>query len=166
MNASRALKLAFGALLILTLGLKLWSRMSEPVPEQAAMVRKEMAAFLAEQGFKPEPAAEDENPVSVSGTSDACTLRIVDIAPQGWHRDMLRQIASPGDRVVFVYRGSIYEDQPVWTTRLSAYWAKALRSLGLGARVEPVLGITASPACHLCGLPWALLAEKIAAIER
>ena len=93
-------------------------------------------------------------------------MLIAEVAPQGWHRFILRRLASDGDQVFFLFRGRKYEEQPVWLTRLTAYWAVAVRNVGLNARVEPVLGIVASPACGLDAMQWGEFAENIAMVRR
>ena len=166
MIASYVPKLLLGVLLILTLSLKVPGGVSEAVPEQDEMVRTHIATFLARQGFKPDRAIAGQNPIAITGHSGGCHLLIADVAPQGWHRFILRRLASGGDQVFFVFRGRKYEEQPVWLTRLTAYWAVAVRNVGLNTRVEPVLGIVASPACGLGAMQWGELAENIAMVRR
>lgn len=125
-----------------------------------------MATFLVRQGFEPDPAMATQYPIAVSGRSGGCQLFVANVAPQGWERYVPRRFASDGDQVFFFYRGQMYQDQPVWLTRLAGYWNFFLRNLGFNVAVEPVLGIVASPACDLNAVPWQELADHVAALRR
>jgi hypothetical protein len=130
------------------------------------MVRTHIAAFLAQHGFQPNRAIAIQYPIGVSGRSGACQLLIVEAAFQGWDQYPLRRLVSKEDQFFFFFQGHKYQDQPVWLTWLSSYWNRFLRKFGLNARVEPVLGIIASPACDLNAMPWQELADHLAPLRR
>jgi hypothetical protein len=160
--SSRASKLLFAALLILTLSFKvLLTRTQSGSVQRDAMVRPKIAAFLSRHGFQPDPTGL----IGVAGRSGECQLLITEAAYQGWHRDSIRRLASQDDHVLFYFLGQMYPDQPVWLTRLAGYSASVVRNLGLNAPSEPVLGIVASPACKLGALPWQELARDVAAVH-
>ncbi len=162
MISSRASKLLFFGLLILTFSLKVVVTRTQSRPEQLdLMVRTQIAAFLARHGFQPDPAGW----IGVAAHSGKCQLLVTEVAYQGWHRDSVRRLASQEDQLVFYFRGHMYPDQPIWLTQLAGYSARALRNLGLNARSDPVLGIVASPACNLDALPWQDLAGDVAAVH-
>ncbi len=162
MISSRATKLSFAVLLILTLVLKVLAAPNQLGPEERAnMVRNQIAGFLARHGLQ--PGLDDS--LGVSGRSGECRLLVVEAAYQGWHRDTLRRLAAQKDQLRFYFRGRMYADQPIWLTRLSGHWATFLQSFGLNTPVEPVLGIVASPICNLNAMPWQELADKLAAVR-
>jgi len=160
--SSRASKLLLFGLLILTLAFKVLVMRTPSAPEQQdAMVRAQIAAFLAWHGFQPDPTVW----IGVAGRSGECQLLVTEAAYQGWYRDSIRRLAAQEDQLSFYFRGHMYPDQPVWLTQLAGYSAKILRNLGLNAPSEPVLGIVASPACNLDALPWQELARDVAAVR-
>ena len=169
MISSLVPKLVLCGLLILTLSFKVLDDVSQPVSGESGQhderVRTHIATFLAQHGFQPNRAIADQYPIGVSGRSGGCQLHVAEAAFQGWDRYSLRRLASGEDQFFFFFRGHKYHDQPVWLTWLSAYWNRFLRELGLNARVEPVLGIVASPACDLNGMPWRELADHVAALR-
>jgi len=159
-------KFVLFGLLILTLSFKISNGMSQFESGQDELVRTQIAAFLAQQGFQPNPAIAIQSPIGVSGRSGGCQFLIAEAAFQGWDRYSLRRLASGEDQLFFFFRGRKYQDQPVWLTWLSDYSNRFLRKLGLNAPVEPVLGIVASPACDLNAMPWQELADHLAALRR
>jgi hypothetical protein len=159
-------KLVLCGLLVLTLSFKISVGMRQFVSGQDEMVRTYIAAFLARQGFEPDPAIPIQYPVGASGHSGGCQLLITEVAYQGWQRDFFRRALSEEDQFFFLFRGHKYQDQPVWLTRLSGYWNTFLRNLGFNAPVEPVLGIVASAPCDLNAMPWQELADHVAALRR
>lgn len=166
MRSSHVPKLVLGGLLILTLSFKIPGGVRQSMSRQDEMVRTHIATFLARQGFEPDRAIASKDLIAVSGRSGGCQLLIAEAAPEGFHRHILRRFASDGDQFFFWFRGRKYQDQPVWLTRLSAYWNTAVRKLGLNAGVEPVFGVVASPACDLDAMPWRELAESVATARR
>ena len=166
MISSLVPRLVLCGLLILTLSFKVSDSIKSISGQQDEMVRTHIAAFLARHGFQPNPAVAIQYLTGVSGRSGGCQLLIADAAFQGWHRDSLRRLTSGEDQFFFFFRGHKYQDQPVSLTRLSGYWNRFLRNLGLNAPVEPVLGIVSSPACDLDAIPWQELADHVAALRR
>jgi hypothetical protein len=159
-------KLVFCGLLVLTLSLKVGVGMRQFASGQEETVRSSMATFLARQGFELDPASAIQYPITVSGRSGGCQMFIAEVVPQGWQRSIPRRVASDGDQVFFFFRGHMYQDQPVWLTRLAGYRNAFLRNLGFNAPVEPVLGIVSSPSCDLNAVPWQELADHVAALRR
>ena len=163
-------KLFLVGLLILTLSFKVPSDVNQSVQEQDNqdnMVKTRIAMFLAGQGFEPDRAAEPDSTNAVqslivaSGRSGDCQLLIAAAAPQGWHRYILSRLGSDSDQFFFLFKGRKYRDQPVWLTRLTAYW-----NIVTGSQVEPVFGIVASAACDVDAMRWQELAENVAPLRR
>lgn len=164
MKFSLVPKLLLLGLLVLTLSLKVRDagRPTPAAPDET--MRTYIAAFLAQQGFKPDFDHTDDSPIAVTGHSGGCTLWIANVAPEGWHQYIPRRLATAGDQVFFFFRGRKYDDQPVWQTRLSGYGARILRKLGFSPRTEPVMGIIASQACDIGKMPWQDLASRVATV--
>ena len=158
MRSSPIAKLVLGALLALTLSLKVWGVSDASVPHQDAATSARFSAFFARHGFE-ERSTEIANPVAVLGQAGTCSLLIIAAAPQGWHRDILGRFAENGDQLFFVYRGTRFQSQPVWRTRAYHYWSLIAQGVGLDAPVRLVLGVVASPTCDVNDLPWGELDE-------
>jgi len=86
-----------------------------------------------------------------------CRVLVAAVAPQGWHRDILRRLAGPGDQVAFLVDGRLYDDQPVWQTLSQYYWDRLNRIIGRDAGGALPRGILASPDCDLSAPMWTAL---------
>ncbi len=84
----------------------------------------------------------------------ACTMVIVFSSPRGWDRDMVRKLVGPGDRAFVVFRGRIYDEQPMLHTIGEFLWSRLLGELGIKPRPAPVLAVTAPANCGAEQLPW------------
>jgi hypothetical protein len=118
-----------------------------------------MTAFLDRHGFRVGRNEDTVDSPFIRADAGDCRLLAVYAAPQGWHRDIVRQMASAQDEAFFVFRGAVYQDQPLWQTWTRHYWR--LLNLYVGRRIPawPVLGIVASRACDVHDMPWQDLAE-------
>lgn len=161
MISSHVFKLVLGGLLILSLSLKVSEGVSHATQGRGEIVRMHIATFLSRHGFEPDRASKIQNLIAVSGRSGGCQLLIAEAAPQGWHRHILRRVASDGDQFFFLFQGRKFQDQPVWLTRLSNYWNHYLRN-----RDEPIFGIVGSSSCDLDALPWQELVENVATVRQ
>jgi hypothetical protein len=152
------LRMSFVLLLVVSVSGKLaLSNQSASVVE-ATMERTatgELVAFLNRQGFSVESTNHWPESPFVSAIAADCRLIALVAAPGGWHRDILGQLASGKDQVLFVYRATVYRDQPVWLTLTDHYWRLLNRYAGRKLPIQPVLGIIASPTCNLREMPWA-----------
>ena len=74
--------------------------------------------------------------------------------PNGSSRDTVRLMATPADRIVFIFDGQVYSDQPMVLTFLWSSWTSLQNRIGLPASPKVILGIAASQACSLEELPW------------
>jgi len=98
------------------------------------------------------------NPFSIIEANTAsCRLRIVRIAVDGSDRDFIRHLASGADRLLVVFRGRVYTQQPVLFTLISTLWFKFLRKLGLIEHIPPVIAVAANSSCGAERLPWSEL---------
>lgn len=157
---SYALKGLLALLLGLSIGIKVAGGDGEGSGGGMLAEKREVAAFLARQGFRVDQ--EDEEAASspfVTAAVGACRLLVVAAAPQGWHRDIIHQLASPRDRVFFVIGGVVHYDQPQWRTWTDHQWRRLNRLVGRQLPARPVFGFVASPGCDLRGMAWRALAE-------
>jgi hypothetical protein len=122
-------------------------------------VEGRVSAFLGSSGFTTEANFSDEDLFMVSATAGQCRLLVALASPHGWHRHLIRQLAPTGGKVLFLYDGRSYDDQPVLRTRVYDYWSRWLRFLGGDPSPRPVYGVVGSPECAMDTLPWEKLAD-------
>jgi hypothetical protein len=152
-RSSPGAKLLFGGLLLATIGLKISGALGSGVAHPDDVVRAQLHDFLSHHGFVAQPT-EIVNPVAVAGQSGSCQLLLINVAPQGWHRDMPGRYATATDQSFFVFRAQRYQQQPIWLTRADYYWRLPARTVGLQTPLDLVLGVVASAACDVNKLPW------------
>jgi hypothetical protein len=153
--SSRTGKMIFGIGLITTVTLKLVTAASQ-LPS-VGRGEGETRAFLSRSGFRVnESAPRALFQVAVAGD---CRMFVANVAPDGTHRHLVREGASPQDAVFFVYRGATYADQPRWLTWWDDHWRKLNGFVGRRLPERPVLGVIASPGCDLKAMAWGDLAE-------
>lgn len=126
------------------------------VAEEAERAR--VAAVMAAQGFRIARAEDPDSPFVGVERGD-CRALVAAVAPQGWHRDILRRLARPGDRVAFLVGGEVLDDQPVWRTFRDYYWRRLNRFLGREVAGGSVHGVLATPGCDLTAPGWIDLAK-------
>ena len=151
MTYSPALKWSVIILLPLTIGWKVAAKPENPVEIQNAIVE-----FLTKQQF--DASVTDEN-MEYMGIIDArsrsCQLQVSRVSPLGHQAEIVRRASATGDRTFYVFRGTVYPEQPVRLTVASYLWFRFLRELGLVSRVPPVLAVVTS--CDAEQLPWSSL---------
>jgi hypothetical protein len=148
---SPALRWAIVILLPLTIALKLAVKPENPNEIQDAIVE-----FLASQQFDTAVTGEllQHIPI-IEASSDSCRLRVAAISPLGNEANLVQTLGAPTDHIFFVFRRTIYTQQPVRLTVASYLWFRFLRELGLVSRVPPVLAVVSS--CDAEQLPWSAL---------
>lgn len=159
---SARLRLLFALLLALSVGGKVLAgdqslRGAEQAERSTAQDR--IAEFLGRHGFEVGKAGDPLNVPFVPAAAGDCHLLAVLAAPEGWHRDITRRLASPQDQVFFVFDAMVYQDQPEWLPWVHHYWRVANFYIGRKLPDRPILGIVASPACDLRDMPWQEIAE-------
>jgi hypothetical protein len=156
------LKTIFGLLLVLSVGGKILLSHESPLIAEANMdgaAKVDLLAFLDRQGFRVHSAKDSPESEFVSAAAGNCHLIASVIAPQGWNRSVLRQLAKGQDQLLFIYDGNFYPDQPVWLTWTDHYWRLLNRYAGRKLPFHPVLGIVGSSDCNLRNKPWRELSE-------
>lgn len=154
----RIAKLTLAATLLISLGLKLSAR--DVVEQSRDPGTSRLEAFLVQHGFQSAEAGTMGGLSAVSGSSGPCRIVLADVAPQGWHRDIVRRVAAANDQVLFSFQGRTYLEQPIWSTWSTYYRDTFLRKMGLPSHFEPVYAVVASPACDLTKLAWEELARR------
>jgi hypothetical protein len=145
---SPAFKLLLAILLLLTLFWKLTVRTdNNDRPEN------DVVAFLARHGFDA-AVTEDMNFRGVRAVNSACHMRVMMPSYFGADRDMIRNLVTVDDSVIFVHQGRVYQEQPILLTVSTELWARALHKIGLMDRHMPVLAVIAQRRCAADRLPW------------
>jgi hypothetical protein len=87
-------------------------------------------------------------------SAGGCHMMVVEASPDGWTRDLIREILGANRPQFIVFRGAIYSEQPTWMTITDHLWTKSLRTLGFVRQDQPVIAVSASASCDAQGLPW------------
>ena len=154
MTYSPALKWSVIVLLPLTIGWKAVGKPENPVEIQNSIVE-----FLTKQQFDVSVTDETlEYMGIINARSHLCQLRVARVSPLGHQADLVRQASTTSDRTFYVFRGTVYPEQPVRLTVASYLWFRFLRELGLVSRVPPVLAVVTS--CDAEQLPWSALGSQ------
>ena len=138
--------------LFVTIGWKLSVR-----PIELNNRRDVIAAFLERNRLKI-PATQPEIlqiPIAVAAHSTACKYLIGVTSPYGFNIEFFQHRASVEDRMFFVFRGRVYDHQPVLLTSITYLVYRFLHDLGLSSGIPPVLAVLSS--CDAEQLPWSEL---------
>ena len=149
MNVSPALRWLFVLLLPLTLAWKLASKPADP-----NKIRNDIVIFLEQHEFN---TLDSRKPLVdiqiIEARSVTCRLLVGNISPYGVHTEIVQQLGTAADRRFFVFRGLVYQQQPVVLTTLNHLGFRFLRDLGLVSAIPPVLALVSS--CDAADqLPW------------
>jgi hypothetical protein len=145
---SPALKLLLAVFLPLTLFWKLTVK-----ADNADRPEDDVTAFLARQGFH-EIVTEDLYFRGIRAVNGTCRMRVVMPSYYGADRDMMHSLVSADDTLIFIHRGSVYQEQPILLTVSAELWTRALRKMGFADRRTPVLAVIAHRQCDADHLPW------------
>ncbi len=154
MTYSPALKWSVIILLPLTIGWKVAGKPENPIEIQNSIVE-----FLTKQQFDVNVTEENmEYMAVIKARLGSCQLRVARVSPVGHEAALIRQASATSDRTFYVFRGTVYREQPVRLTVASYLWFRFLRELGLVSRVPPVLAVVTS--CDAEQLPWSALGSQ------
>ncbi len=151
MTFVQAPKLLLALVLILTVVPKVLSKVGNDFRPPEAETRT--IAFLSHNGFEAHGEQRRFGRL-VYATSGDCRLRVLEVDPSGVSRDSVRFMAAPADRIIFIFNGKVYSDQPVVLTFLWSSWTSLRNRVGLQTSPKTILGVAASQACSLDELPW------------
>ncbi|MFA6154827.1 hypothetical protein [Mesorhizobium sp.] len=136
--------LVLGLLLCVTLAGK--AATLARTPGAAADDGMAAVAFLKTRGLVIQPFDPTGAPAWVVGTRDECTVRIGEVAPEGWSRAIVAQ-QTVGERLLYAFDGRFYNQQPVTRTWTENYRRRLARYLGFDMPTLRVFAIAAAPAC-------------------
>lgn len=141
-----------GLLLAISLFLKFTSlALPVPAPENVSVFPDEISGLLQQKGFH----VSQENPANdlpwVVGRVGECSIRVTEVAPQGWQQGLLAALAE-GEHLAYVFGGAIYSDQPTMRTRADYYWTRLNRYLRRNAPSRSVLAVISTSACEVVPL--------------
>ena len=148
---SLALSCSILILLPLSIAWKLAVKRENPIEIQNAIVE-----FLANQQFDVTVTKEPMNfmPI-IEANSASCSLRVLRVSPLGDEANVVHSFGGSTGHIFFVFRRSVYTQQPVWLTRTSYLWFRFFVELGLVSRIPPVIAVASS--CNAEQLPWSVL---------
>ena len=122
--------------------------------------KEHLVDFLKRNHFALSPIEQIVNYVStIRAQTASCSLKIVQLAPNGSNRDLFRSLAAGADRAFVVFRGKVYVQQPIFWTVLDDFWVRHLRELGVTTHSAPVIAVAANSSCDAERIPWNELRE-------
>jgi len=154
-SSSAALKWFVLVVLLLTLGWKVAARsyVSSQPDETAGATR--VAEFLVRNHFELVESKEIAFRLQLfRAAAPACRMFVAVEEPRGWHRDLIRSLATATDRTFVVFGGRIYQNQPMLLTVSDFLWSRLMGQLGIGIHSRPVIAVIATPSCEADRLPW------------
>ena len=153
MNYSSVYRWAITGVLILSIGWKIAVQ-----PDDQSRLTHDIIRFLERNHFDVVviDSAVNYLPV-IRATTATCSLQIAQLTSDGSNQDLTRHLAEGMDRSFIVFRGTVYDTQPVLWTVLSYLWSRFLRELGVIAHITPVLGVALNSSCNAEQLPWSEL---------
>jgi hypothetical protein len=120
-------------------------------------IQEKLVEFLNRHQFDVDIEKLLDAPV-IRASTETCQMLIMNVSLDGWQRDLIRGRARTTDRVLFIFRGKVYADQPAWLTAAVGFWSRQLQRLGLLRNVPPVIAVIAPRLCNAERLPWDELA--------
>jgi hypothetical protein len=149
-NSSGAFKWLVVVLLLPTVAWKI----ATP-PDSPDYLKDDLISFLERNHFDVVVTDMMVNytPVIRASTS-TCQLQVARLTQDGSNRDLVRHFAAGTDRSFIVFRGTVYTEQPVFSTVLHYLWSRFLRELGLSRQISPVIAVAANSSCKAEQLPW------------
>ncbi len=91
---------------------------------------------------------------TIRAQSGSCRLQVVRLDANGSNQDLIGQLAKGTDRSFIVFRGQVYDQQPIFLTQINYIWSKRLREFGLVKHLEPLIAVAANASCNAEKLPW------------
>jgi hypothetical protein len=149
-NSSGAFRWFIAGVLLLAIGWKIAIQ-----PDDPNYLTKDLTKFLERNHFNVVVTDEAVNytPI-IRATAPTCHLQIARLTPDGSNRDLIRHLAAGTDRTFIVFRGTVYDQQPVFWTTLNYLWSRFLRELGLIEHITPVISVAVNSSCNAERLPW------------
>ena len=85
---------------------------------------------------------------------------LVEASPDGSTRDVMRHVGATLAQHFVVFRGKVYDEQPVWLTATEDSWTRYLRKLGIAQPEMPPIMVAETRTCAAEQLPWIELSGR------
>lgn len=162
MSSSLGLRIFLAVSIPLTVSLKVLAAQPADL-RPTELLEARLGEFLTRSGFAVE-RLEVQNRTFIGATLDDCRLLVLEATPEGYTGDALQVDradwgTAQDDRVVFVFDGRVYQEQPTGRTLLADLWGRFQRRLGVDSPWTPIFVVRASRACPIEELPWREIAR-------
>ena len=149
MISSRAYRWSIIVLLLLTAAWKIAIPQYNPNDLQ-----EEIVGFFERNSFRVVVTSDMVNHVPIiQASTDECRLLVARLTPDGWNRDLIRSYVNT-DRLLIVFMGQVYVQQPIFWTVVHYLWSRFLFVLGFVRHITPVIAVGANSSCDVNRLPW------------
>jgi hypothetical protein len=155
-NFSPAFKWLVAFLLCMTLVWKV-----RPTDDDFTSYSRRVVQFLEDHEFDVTLGEQnlDGMPI-IRAARGSCKLVVAKSSSYGWNGDIIRDLRTGSDRLLFVFRGRVYEQQPMLRTIFSHLWSRSLVQVGLLPHEVPVLALVVSESCQLGDLTWSEVKDE------
>lgn len=153
----RNFALACAGLLAASLGLKavVFSN-PDPIFDEARFLDA-LANKMRHHGF----AATVDSRNFVLARRGACLVKARDYPPTGALREVFQQLGREVGPTRFAYRGRWYEAPPTWAALGPYYIQRASARAGFSFATQPIVAVSATPACWATQPVWALVGRRL-----
>lgn len=134
-------------------GLKL-NRFAAAPPPYDGVVARQITAFLAARRFEVQKADPAVDAIWYKATAGSCRVEVREVSSQGWDRAKI-SVLFGDDRVVYVYGGRQYAEQPAWITWSYYHLRRVAGLVGWQMPNKAVLAVAQSSACSAHEFDWA-----------
>ena len=154
---SSKLSLAFGLVLLASLGGKLLANRPAPEPDQQLFAAR-AGELLRANGFA---TTSEPRPLGIltHGRKAGCRIMIGDYTPYGTFADVFARHAAPIGPLRFAWRGTTYVEAPKLVPLATFYLRREALRIGIAAPRSPIAAFAASPGCDTRALDWTRLAS-------
>lgn len=150
MSSSSAFRASIAAVLLLAVGWKI------AIPaDDKSHVKEDLVGFLEARHFNVVVTDKFVNDAPIiRATTASCQLHVARLTPDGSNANLIRHLSAGAEHSFVVFRGAVYQRQPVFWTVLDYLWSRFLRELGLVRHISPVISVTENSSCDAERLPW------------
>jgi hypothetical protein len=136
-----------------------WKLMAEHPPLHE--MQGHIVRFLIIHGFNVTEQTLVESVPIMRATKEDCSMIVAEASPDGSTRDVMRNVAATMDQHFVVFRGKIYDEQPIWLTVTEDWWTRYLRKVGISQPEVPPIMVAATSSCAAEQLPWVELSGRL-----
>lgn len=117
----------------------------------------DIVALLENNHFAVQLAPPNTDPQWITGTRDGCRIKIANVSPQGWHRNIVSW-AAKDKTLVYSAGGALAAQQPLVGPLAQHYLNRLKRYAGLDAPAVRVRAVLMDQGCGANPIPDAELA--------